>query len=403
MGNKRILFVSPWFSTSGIGGVGSVIERLRKDLTEKGHKVDILCARATFGFNIGETKSIKKVSDEPPIYVLGFRSLEDPSRSFLNKMALRFILFPWFYLSLFFFLLKHRIQVIHIHFFYPFFRPLVTLKRLLGIKLFINFYGSDANIEPRKYPNYVVDTQKELDRADRVIVISEMMKKTIMETYRIEESKVHVIYNGIRIEEIIGNVRPVEYRYILLVASAMLKIKGLDVAIRAIREAKNSIPDIKLLIVSDGPERELYEKMIADLGLSDNVLVIGLMGKSELNAYYEGCDFLIVPSRMEGLPLVILEAFLARKPVIAARVGGIPELVKEGYNGDLFSSEDHDELAEKIVRLCLDKEMMEIYGKNGYRIAQEFFSLERQIQNLLLVYEGREPIGYNIEKLIEKG
>ena len=97
----------------------------------------------------------------------------------------------------------------------------------------------------------------------------------------------------------------------------------------------------------------------------------------------KNCYCLVVPSLSEGLPRVILEAQALSKPVIASRVGGIPEIIKDGENGFLVNPGDADDLAEKLRILLSDKKLAIEMGKRGREIIQEKFSNEEYIKNYL--------------------
>jgi glycosyltransferase involved in cell wall biosynthesis len=97
-------------------------------------------------------------------------------------------------------------------------------------------------------------------------------------------------------------------------------------------------------------------------------------------------DFLVLPSLTEGLPNVVLEAFSFGKPVVATRVGGVPELVTDGVNGIIVPPGDPASLAAGISRFLRDKAFAKMMGEEGYRTVVESFTFEEQSQKLQAIY-----------------
>ena len=128
-----------------------------------------------------------------------------------------------------------------------------------------------------------------------------------------------------------------------------------------------------LVIVGDGPMRAELDQMVIRLGLTDQVTFLGRLAESETLEEIANSDALVLPSFMEGLPIVLMEAMALGKPVIASRVAGIPELVSDGENGLLFTPSNWQELTDKIALLSVDEELQGRLGAKGIeRVADEF-------------------------------
>ena len=123
--------------------------------------------------------------------------------------------------------------------------------------------------------------------------------------------------------------------------------KGVSYLLEALSRLKTKRDDFILDIVGDGPNRAEYEQMVAELGLSDRVKFHGLKSKPEVAEFMRQCDFFVLPSIWENLPVVLIEAMASGKPVVASRVGGIPEMVNDEV-GCLVSPKDVDALAQAI-------------------------------------------------------
>ena len=129
----------------------------------------------------------------------------------------------------------------------------------------------------------------------------------------------------------------------------------------------------RLTLVGDGPLRPGLERQARELGLDAKVDFLGRLSEPETLAQIARSDILILPSFMEGLPIVLMEALALGVPVIASRVAGIPELVTDGATGLLFTPSNWDELATALGRLVGDDALRSRLGKAGpTRIADEF-------------------------------
>ena len=173
-----------------------------------------------------------------------------------------------------------------------------------------------------------------------------------------------------------------EKQFILLVVAHLIPAKGVDLAIRALRE----LPDqVVLWIVGDGEELRRLQSLSRELSLEHRVRFWGLQRNVE--PFMQTADCLVCPSVWgEAAGLVNLEALGCALPVIASRTGGIPEFIEDGKIGFLFPAGDHKELAERIGRLLGDPGMWKAMGAQARSTAVERFSLQSRLEQLLGVY-----------------
>ncbi|MFH1820678.1 MAG: glycosyltransferase family 4 protein [Candidatus Nealsonbacteria bacterium] len=151
--------------------------------------------------------------------------------------------------------------------------------------------------------------------------------------------------------------------FVLFVGRAQ-KVKGVEYLIEAFSKIQKDFPSFKLVLMGEGlPEGRLSLE--------------GIRNKMK------NCYCLVVPSLSEGLPRVILEAQSLSKPVVASRVGGIPEIIENGKNGFLVEPGDSNDLAEKLKSLLNNKELAVAMGKRGKEIIQDKFSNDKYIENYL--------------------
>jgi glycosyltransferase involved in cell wall biosynthesis len=148
-------------------------------------------------------------------------------------------------------------------------------------------------------------------------------------------------------------------RIVVAGVGRFIPVKGFSYLIDAFATARSSCPDLHLLIVGDGDLREELRARALAIGMSDNVSFPGVAGRGEIAAYFAAAQMVVVPSvhfggHVDGLPNVALEAMAAGKPLIATRVGGLPQLVRDGENGLLVDEKDSGALAAAILLLAND-------------------------------------------------
>lgn len=137
----------------------------------------------------------------------------------------------------------------------------------------------------------------------------------------------------------------------LLCLGRLVPEKGFDLALVALARLVLSFPNLNLTIAGDGPERPKLEELALHLGLSQAVQFIGWVAPERVPELMNQTTIVVMPSRSEGLPQVGIQAAQMARPVVAARVGGLPEVVLDGETGLLVQAEDSDALASSIAWL----------------------------------------------------
>jgi glycogen synthase len=144
--------------------------------------------------------------------------------------------------------------------------------------------------------------------------------------------------------------------------------KGFDLLIRAM--ARLDRTDVDLLLAGDGSRRGALEREAAAAGIGSRVRFLGATDRDTTVALYRGAALVACPSRFEGLPLVCIEALAAARPVVATRVNGIPEVVRDEETGLLVASEDVDALAAAIGRVLATPDLAAALGARGRRLVE---------------------------------
>ena len=141
------------------------------------------------------------------------------------------------------------------------------------------------------------------------------------------------------------------------------------------------------VLVGDGPARPRIENAVRGRGIGNQVLLTGSISEAVLHALYERADLFVHPTLYEGSSMVTLEAMAHRTPVIATRVGGIPDKVVDGVSGLLVSPGDVNALGRSIAAAVSDIEMMTEWGMEGRHIAEGEFSWSKRGADVVALYE----------------
>jgi glycosyltransferase involved in cell wall biosynthesis len=176
----------------------------------------------------------------------------------------------------------------------------------------------------------------------------------------------------------VGQLAPVKGQHILLAAMDLLLGEGRHVLLR---------------IAGDGPERPALEEDIASRGIAGNVAMEGYLNQDKLRELYAGCDALVLPSFVEGIPVVLMEAMAMEIPCVATWITGIPELIRHEIDGLLAPPGDAEALARAIGRLMDDDELRRSLGQRGRLRIIEKFDLHRNTECLAEIFQRRIGAG----------
>ena len=145
----------------------------------------------------------------------------------------------------------------------------------------------------------------------------------------------------------------------------MTAVKRTDDIVLAMKRLLDRGVDACLCLVGDGPDREATEQLAHDLGIVDRCLFLGY--QDDVAPFYAAFDALVLPSANEGTPVSAIEALAGGRPVVATRVGGVPDVVRDGVDGFLVEPGDVDALADRLGQLAADPELRAPDGRGGTR------------------------------------
>ena len=264
---------------------------------------------------------------------------------------------------------KRRTTHLHNHFANSAATVGLLASRLMGIRWSFTMHG----ISETDYPAGLMLGRK-IEAAEFVACVSWFGRAQGMRLVRAHEwHKIHVVRCGLPFDRI-PLKRPADANMQTMICVGRLSPeKGQSGLLRAFAKLRARHPDLKLRLIGDGPDRAALEALARELELSDAVAFAGRLPEEETLAEISRADLLVLPSFMEGLPIVLMEAMAVGVPVIASRVAGIPELVEDDQTGLLFTPSNWDELAARIDVVLGDEALRtRLSEKAKAKVASDF-------------------------------
>lgn len=239
--------------------------------------------------------------------------------------------------------------------------PALLSKNLLKIPYVVWGQGSDVYL-PDWFTKLTSKTI--IKNANSVIALTEDMKQKMRE---ICDRDISVVPNGIdlkRFEISSGEKKEGSAKTIIFVGR-LHPVKGVQYLIEAMAIVHQQMPDVKLVIVGDGVQRSMLEELTERLNLNDCIQFAGKVPQESVPRLMHQADVFALSSLSESFGIVNLEAMAAGLPIVATKVGGIPDIVEEGVNGYLVNAKSSEEIADRLLILLQNDEMREeIAAKN---------------------------------------
>ncbi len=228
-----------------------------------------------------------------------------------------------------------------------------------------------------------------LHLADSIVGVSRQVLEALLAD-GVPSSRMRVIHNGIDFDRLTGapasdlrQTLGIPHDALVIGApGSLIARKGLDILIPAFSALP---PQAHLLIAGTGPEQPALMQQTASLGLTDRVHFIGFC--DPIATLYRACDVVALASRTEAFGLVLAEAGFCSRPVIATRVGGVPEVVADGETGLLVAPDDAAALAQALQTMAGDPALRRRLGQAGHARAQTLFSADRMVQDFHTEYD----------------
>jgi sugar transferase (PEP-CTERM/EpsH1 system associated) len=234
-----------------------------------------------------------------------------------------------------------------------------------------------------------------LKRCDRLFGCGAAVRQALIDNEGLPESRVEVIYNGVDLkalskptpgarESIRAEFGYSSADFVTVQVARLHELKDHQTALRAVDEARHKIPGLRLLLAGDGDQRSAIEQTIRERGLEQTVTLAGT--RKDIADLLSASDVFLLSSISEGIPLTVIEAMAARRPVVSTAVGGLPELIEHGVSGMLAPSGDASSLAASMVQLYQNANLRNQMAEVAASRAQEKFSLQGMLNSYRDVY-----------------
>ena len=291
---------------------------------------------------------------------------------------------------------ENRPSLIHAHFGVDGVYALPLAKRL-GVPLITTFHGFDATLSTAAllcspaWANYPLFRRRLAGEGDLFLCVSSFIRGRVL-AMGFPAELTHVHYTGVDCQAIRPR-DPSEETPTILHVARLVDMKGTRYLIRAFAAVARRHPDCNLVIIGDGPLRRPLHALTKTLQLERRVQFLGALPHAQVVAQMRGAAMLVLPSvhtitgRVEGLGMVLLEAAATGVPVVASRVGGIPEGVIDGHTGFLVPERDVDALSGRMSDLLDQPETRLQMGVQARAFVERQFELRRQGERLEAFYD----------------
>jgi glycosyltransferase involved in cell wall biosynthesis len=300
------------------------------------------------------------------------------NRSLFNTLKISYYIFNY--------CRTHSIKIIHSH--HRYFDTIAwLLKPFINVKTITSV---QSKVYGRKLLSY---------KADRLVACSNSIKEHLIKAFTINEKKLIVIHNSFDPSEIKLTYTKEQLKKILnlendetilgFVGRLNNKEKGIDILIKALLEVIKKVKNLHLLLIGNGPDREELIKLIK----IENLPATFVKAQENIFDYLNLIDVFILPSRVEPFGIVLIEAGILNKPVVASNVDGIPEIIENEKNGLLFKSDNFEELTKCILRIINDSKLAQDLSENLHKKVSENFLSSTMVEKYETEY--KKLIGIN--------
>jgi len=292
-----------------------------------------------------------------------------------------------------------RVSFLHAHFAFVEGFAACLAKMELKIPLVVTLHGNDILVEPSI--GYGIRLQERYDRmvkfvlknADKVIVASRYVYNEALAICDSPEKLVHIphgidlnVFNPKVNEYEVQSKLNLEGHDILLAPKGPRCENGIDFCIQALPMIAEKFPSVVLVVLGNGPLYVRMKNISKRLGIVDRVRFIGEVSPRKIPFFYAAAKIVVIPSLVEGFGISALEAMGCGKPLVASRIGGLVETIRNGSNGFLVRPKDANDIAEKVSYLLERPALARRMGKKGRQIAENNFDIKKRMRKIMDVY-----------------
>lgn len=358
------------------GGSGIVGSELGRDLAERGHNVHFI-------------SSVMPMRLSEPQERIHFHEVEMMSYPLFEHQPYDLALAT----KMATVARAEKLDLLHVHYAIPHSISAIlareSIKHIRYVPVITTLHGTDITLVGADR-SYLPITRYGLQQSDGVTAVSRFLKKATIETFDFDDIEVipnficQLHYKRLIDSPLKAELAPNGER-LLVHVSNFRSVKRPADCVEILAKVRAAGVDANLVMVGDGPERSACAYRAEQLGMNGHV---NFVGKQANIADYMGvADVFLLPSELESFGLAALEAQACEAPVVATRIGGIPEVVNDGESGFLSDVGDVDKMTADTLRLLGNEDLRRAFGENGRRLAVERYSTEKIIPQYIAYYE----------------
>lgn len=358
------------------GGSGIVGSELGRDLAERGHNVhfisSVLPTRLT---QLGERVHFHEV--EMMSYPLFEHQPYDLALATKMATVAR----------------SENLDLLHVHYAIPHSISAILARESIKQKRYVpvitTLHGTDITLVGADR-SYLPITRYALQQSDGVTAVSKFLKKATIETFDFDEIEVipnficALHYKRLTDSPLREELAPNGEKLLVHVSNFRSVKRPID-CVEIFAKVKAEGEKARLVMVGDGPERSAVYYRSEQLDVNEDVLFVGK--QANIADYLGVSDIFLLPSELESFGLAALEAQACELPVIATRIGGIPEVVNDGETGYLSDIGDIEKMTRDTLKLLRDENLRRIFGQKGRELAIERYGMEKIIPQYIAFYE----------------
>ena len=287
-----------------------------------------------------------------------------------------------FLIRAFFYIYRRDYDLVHVHAFLPG----ITARLLMvfkGIPAIFTVHGTSINTKL----NNIFSRWLEKFILTQILYNAQITVSQDFQKIKNINKKIYYIPNGIDIKKF-DQISSKKFKDPTLIFVGRLHPqKNLATLLQCINTLKQEFPQVRLLIIGGGEEKNKLHKEIKNLSLPKNVKLLGEIAGSKLIKLYKSSHLFILPSIYEGQPLTLLEAWAAKLPVVVTKTGDCQYLVKNGVNGYLITNPDNPQQIAVVIKSALQNKNLSKLGENGYNLIRKNFSWDKSANLTMEVYK----------------
>lgn len=286
-----------------------------------------------------------------------------------------------------------KLDLFHVHYAIPHSISGILARESIKDKRYVpvitTLHGTDITLVGADR-SYLPITRYALQQSDGVTAVSMFLKRATIETFDFDD--VEVIPNFIcpshyrKLTDCsLNNELAPDGEKLLVHVSNFRPVKRAIDCVEIFAKVRKEYPNVRLVMVGDGPERAAVKHQAKVLGVEDDAVFVGK--KANIADYLGVSDIFLLPSELESFGLAALEAQACELPVIATRIGGIPEVVNDGESGFLSDIGDVEKMSADALKLLTNDEMRRAFGARGREISVQRYSTDVIIPQYIAFYE----------------